>query len=76
MAAIARSLWKLAHKLAGHPSDESTRPMKYPYTFTAKIVQFPYGYYFKYSWVYRYYLYGVIVSFPVFVYIHRKGKLL
>ncbi|KAL1497418.1 hypothetical protein ABEB36_008394 [Hypothenemus hampei] len=45
------------------------RPMKYPYTLTAKIVQFPYKFYFQNNWVYRYYVYAVVACFPVFWYI-------
>ncbi|TGZ49173.1 uncharacterized protein Roh [Temnothorax longispinosus] len=42
------------------------RPMKYPYTLTAKVAQFPYRYYVKHSWLYKYLLIGTLVSFPIF----------
>jgi len=48
------------------------RPMKYPYTFTAKIAQFPYKYYWKNNWPFRYFFYGVVVTFPFIYWIDRK----
>lgn len=48
------------------------RPMKYPYTFAAKIAQFPYAYYFKYNWMVRYHIYAAIVCLPIF---YKIGKL-
>ncbi|XP_028128302.1 uncharacterized protein LOC114324628 [Diabrotica virgifera virgifera] len=50
---------------------KSSRPMKFPYTFTAKLVQFPYKHYFKHNWIYRYYVFGVIASLPIFMYLSR-----
>ncbi|KAL0121193.1 hypothetical protein PUN28_008697 [Cardiocondyla obscurior] len=47
-------------------SGEPVRHMKYPYTFAAKIAQFPYKYYYKHSWFFRYYLVGVLASVPLF----------
>ncbi|KAB0795437.1 hypothetical protein PPYR_12276 [Photinus pyralis] len=44
----------------------SSRAMKYPYTFSAKIAQFPIMHYYKNSWVYRYYCYSLVVSIPIF----------
>lgn len=52
------------------------RPMKYPYTFSAKIAQFPYKFYWKNSWLARYWIYGMVVSFPLFYKVHGMGKLL
>ena len=51
-----------------------SRPMKYPYTFSAKIAQFPYKFYWNNNWMFRYYPYGVLAALPVFVYISRKSK--
>nr|CAH7721489.1 unnamed protein product [Callosobruchus chinensis] len=45
------------------------RPMKFPYTFSAKLAQFPYRYYYKNQWIYRYYVYGTICCIPIFMYI-------
>lgn len=54
-------------------AEKVARPMKYPYTFTAKIAQFPWKFYISKSWVYRYYAIAVVVTFPVFVKIHKLG---
>lgn len=32
------------------------RPMKFPYTISAKIAQFPWKFYVSNNWIYRYYL--------------------
>ncbi|KAL3267819.1 hypothetical protein HHI36_006952 [Cryptolaemus montrouzieri] len=50
------------------------RPMKFPYTFTAKIAQFPLMFHLKRQWLWRYYLYGVIASIPVFWKIHKMAN--
>jgi len=42
------------------------RTMKYPYTLTAQIKQFPYKWMFKNQWIFRYWIYGCVVSLPVF----------
>uniref|UniRef100_A0A1E1WYR7 Putative secreted protein n=1 Tax=Amblyomma aureolatum TaxID=187763 RepID=A0A1E1WYR7_9ACAR len=49
------------------------RRMKYPYTLTAKIAQFPYKFHFKNFWFIRYYLCGgfVVYFFFMVVPIHR-----
>ncbi|CAG9862629.1 unnamed protein product [Phyllotreta striolata] len=47
------------------------RPMKYPYTLTAKVAQFPLLHYIKHNWVWRYYIGGLILSAPVFWYITK-----
>lgn len=52
------------------------RPMKFPYTFSAKIAQFPYKFYIQKQWIWRYYLIGVAVSIPLFYKISQMGKFL
>ncbi|EZA54008.1 hypothetical protein DMN91_000991 [Ooceraea biroi] len=47
------------------------RPMKYPYTLTAKIAQFPFKYYWKHSWLFKYWLIGIVVVSPVFYKIQK-----
>ncbi|XP_017786108.1 PREDICTED: uncharacterized protein LOC108569170 [Nicrophorus vespilloides] len=42
------------------------RPMKFPYTFSAKIAQFPWVYYAKNNWIYRYYFISLICCLPIF----------
>lgn len=49
--------------------------MKYPYTFTAKVAQFPVQHYIKNVWVLRYYAFGVGLSAPLFYWIQKKCKL-
>lgn len=46
--------------------------MKYPYTFTAKLAQFPYKWHYDNFWLPRFLLLGMAVSFPFFFYIHKK----
>ncbi|KAH1001054.1 uncharacterized protein LOC125502792 [Dendroctonus ponderosae] len=42
------------------------RHMKYPYTLSAKLAQFPYKFYLKNNWVVKYYLISLVVCIPVF----------
>lgn len=55
-------------------SAKDLQPMIYPYTYTGKLIQFPWTYHFKNSWLHRYILYSMIVCYPLFVFIHFKGK--
>lgn len=55
------------------PANPTGRRMKYPYTYTAKIAQFPYKFYFTNSWLYKYWLVGLVVSLPVFYKVHKAG---
>lgn len=48
------------------------RPMKFPYTFSAKIAQFPWKFYVQKNWMWRYYAIACVLSFPVF---YKIGKL-
>lgn len=50
------------------------RPMKYPYTYTAKIARFPYKFYFQNSWLFRYWCYSLVATFPLIVFLHKAGK--
>uniref|UniRef100_A0A023FP45 Uncharacterized protein n=1 Tax=Amblyomma cajennense TaxID=34607 RepID=A0A023FP45_AMBCJ len=49
------------------------RRMKYPYTLTAKLAQFPYKFHFQNFWLVRYYLCGGLVIYFFFIVlpIHR-----
>ncbi|KAK0182817.1 hypothetical protein PV327_000913 [Microctonus hyperodae] len=42
------------------------RMMKYPYTLTAKIIAFPYKYYYKFAWFPKFWLAGIALTIPVF----------
>merc|ERR1711860_155253 len=46
--------------------------MKYPYTFSAKLALFPYRHHFQNHWVFKYYTFGLIASFPVFMWLSGK----
>ena len=47
--------------------------MKYPYTFSAKLALFPYRHHFQNHWVFKYYTFGLIASFPVFMWLSGKS---
>ncbi|XP_060536631.1 uncharacterized protein LOC132708357 [Cylas formicarius] len=51
-----------------------SRPMKYPYTFSAKIAQFPWKFFAKHNWIVRYYVFGFLSAFPVFVAVGRLAN--
>ncbi|XP_050693663.1 uncharacterized protein LOC126984199 [Eriocheir sinensis] len=51
----------------------SGRMMKYPYTFSAKLAQFPLQHYVKNVWVVKYYIFGVGLSIPVFSWIQKMA---
>ncbi|XP_066249689.1 uncharacterized protein roh [Euwallacea similis] len=42
------------------------RPMKFPYTFSAKLAQFPYKFYFNNNWVVKYYCFALVLTIPIF----------
>lgn len=50
------------------------RPMKFPYTYSAKIAQFPLKFYIQNQWIWKYYVVGLAVSLPVFYKIHKLCK--
>ncbi|XP_068234122.1 uncharacterized protein roh [Palaemon carinicauda] len=50
----------------------SGRMMKYPYTLTAKIAQFPLGYYVKNQWIFKYYIISLGLCIPVFSWIQKQ----
>lgn len=50
------------------------RPMRYPYTFSAKLAQFPLKWMIANQPLWKYYCFGLLVSFPVFWKIDRMGK--
>uniref|UniRef100_A0A182N166 Uncharacterized protein n=1 Tax=Anopheles dirus TaxID=7168 RepID=A0A182N166_9DIPT len=55
-------------------SDPVARPMKFPYTFSAKLAQFPIQHYFKNQWIWRYYFIAFGVSIPLFYKIHKLAN--
>lgn len=55
------------------PTDHTPVPMKYPYTLTAKMAQFPYKHYYDHNWMWRYYFYALIACVPIFYKLSRMG---
>jgi len=55
-------------------SQDGFRPMKYPYTLTAKIAQFPYKYYLQHSWLFKYMIFGTLATLPIFYQIQKLCK--
>lgn len=53
-------------------SDTTSRQMKVPYTFAAKIAQFPLKHYLKNQWIWKYYIIAVVCCIPVF---YKIGKM-
>ncbi|XP_050499050.1 uncharacterized protein LOC126879818 isoform X2 [Diabrotica virgifera virgifera] len=46
--------------------EKVARPMKFPYTFSAKIAQFPIKHYLKNQWIWKYYAISLVICLPVF----------
>ena len=53
------------------PQKRTARTMKYPYTISAKVAHFPYAYYWKNNFVFRYWIYANILLIPVFYKIQK-----
>ncbi|XP_053674210.1 uncharacterized protein LOC128724511 [Anopheles nili] len=49
--------------------------MKYPYTFTAKLVQFPIQHYFKHQWIWRFYFIAFGLSVPLFYKLQKLANM-
>lgn len=63
-------------KAVGTPSSGGGgegRRMIYPYTLSAKIAQFPFRYYYDNVWLFKYFIFGIVASFPLFFYLGRKS---
>ncbi|XP_058790017.1 uncharacterized protein LOC131663564 [Phymastichus coffea] len=54
-------------------AEEISRPMKYPYTLSAKIAQFPFKYYYDNSWVFKYSAFAFILCIPIFYKIQKMS---
>lgn len=50
------------------------RPMKYPYTFTAKLAQFPLKWHINNQWIWKYYFIALGLSVPVFYKIQKLAN--
>ncbi|KAF6215097.1 hypothetical protein GE061_009846 [Apolygus lucorum] len=51
----------------------SSRRMIYPYTYSAKIAQFPYRFYFDNCWFFKYTVYATVVCIPAFLFLGKKS---
>ncbi|XP_063367722.1 uncharacterized protein LOC134656132 [Cydia amplana] len=51
-----------------------SRPMKFPYTISAKIAQFPFKYYVTNQWIWKYWMVGIAASIPIFYKIHKLAN--
>lgn len=74
---IAFSKWIITFLLQNNHltnMDVERKHMKYPYTFPAKLVQFPYKFHWDNFWLPRFIVASMAVTFPFFLFIHRKGK--
>jgi len=56
------------------PAGPPARPMKFPYTFTAKMAQFPLKFHIKNQWIWRYYFIAVGCCIPIFYKIDRLAN--
>jgi hypothetical protein len=48
--------------------------MKYPYTFSAKIAQFPLKWHINNQWLWKYWFIGIAISAPLFYKIQRGAN--
>lgn len=65
---------KFAAFTTGGGSGGSPNAMKFPYTFTAKIVQFPIRHYIDNQWIWKYYFIAALVCIPIFYKISRLAN--
>ncbi|XP_022694623.1 uncharacterized protein LOC111263624 [Varroa jacobsoni] len=69
-AIVTRALVLQAGRQASTSSGNSRR-MVYPYTWTAKISQFPYKFHYDNIWFFRYFILGYLASVYVYWRIQR-----
>lgn len=50
------------------------QPMEFPYTYSAKLSQFPYKFYFRQSFMVRYFCYSFILMTPLIYSIHKMAN--
>ena len=63
---------RLAQAKKVNPKDLT--PMIYPYTYMSRVIQYPWKYLFKTSWMHRYIFYSMILTYPFWIWIHFKGN--
>ncbi|KFB36672.1 AGAP000669-PA-like protein [Anopheles sinensis] len=54
--------------------EQAKRRMKFPYTLSAKVVQFPTQHYLKTQWIWRYYFVAFGMSIPLFYKLHQLAN--
>lgn len=74
LGAFVSKAFTALEKASGKKVGGPPRPMKFPYTFSAKIAQFPWRFYIDNSRVYRYYLISIVLCLPIFYKIERLCK--
>ncbi|OQV13786.1 hypothetical protein BV898_12005 [Hypsibius exemplaris] len=50
------------------------RPLVFPYTLTAKALQFPYKLNWQRNWLFKYYYIGWLAGLPLIIMIHRMAN--
>jgi hypothetical protein len=48
--------------------------MKFLYTFSAKVAQFPFKYYVQNHWIWRYWMFGIALTVLFFYKIHKLAN--
>lgn len=51
-----------------------SRKMIFPYTFTSKVVQFPFKLYFNNHWMFPWFIGATVISLPVIYQIHKAAN--
>jgi len=54
--------------------EKLSRKMIFPYTFSAKIAQFPFKLHFKHHWMFPWFLGATVVVSPLFYQIQKAGN--
>lgn len=54
--------------------EKLSRKMIFPYTFTAKVAQFPFKLHFKHHWMFPWFFAATVVISPVFYQIQKAGN--
>nr|ABI52777.1 conserved arthropod protein [Argas monolakensis] len=69
---VARSALAGVRAASGTASSSTSRRMKYPYTWTAKVALFPHRFMFENVWLIRYSIPAIILTFIFYVVpVHR-----
>lgn len=56
------------------PAAPPARPMKFPYTWSARIAQFPLKFYINNNWIFKYYGFAVLLCVPIFYKIQKLSN--